>query len=153
MKKIIALFSFLSLTLLVSCGGGNGPEDVAQKFAEARAKGDYTTAKTYADATTGQMLDMLDQIMPKEEKEKQKKLDVKIEIISSEVKDSTAVVKFKSTSDKKTSEEQKLDLKKIKGDWKVTTNKEGMPPAPGAAPQGVPAPPAPVKDTAVAPAQ
>jgi len=154
MKKIIAVFAFLSLALMVSCSSGNGPEDVAKKFVEANSKADFATAKKYADEQTGQMLEMMAGFIPKDKQEELKKKNITIEIVSSEEKDSTAVVKYNvlvdGKADEKAPEAKSLDLKKIKGEWKVTMNKEGMP---GAQPKGAPqAAPATAPDTIAAPA-
>lgn len=160
MKKIIAVFAFLSMALLVSCSGGNSPEDVAKKFLEATNKGEYGEAKKYADEKTGQMLGMVEGMMPPDKKEEMKKKPVTVEIISSEEKDSIATVKYKLTGEGQTGDEKSLDLKKEKGDWKVTINKEDK--NKEGAPGAMPPPPAPVEadtlaapatDTAVAPAQ
>lgn len=54
-----------------------------------------------------------------------KDADVKTEIISSEVKDDKATVKYKSTGGKSgNSAEQTLQLVKVDGKWKVTIDKE-----------------------------
>ncbi len=73
----------------------------------------------------------------KEMKEKNK--DVKVDIVSSEVKDSIATVKYKvSGIEGATADEKKLELVKKDGEWKVDMKKEGMgggtpPPAPAPA--------------------
>ena len=161
MKKIIAVFAFLALALVVSCSGGNGPEEVAKKFLDATNTGEFGEAKKYADEKTGQMLGMVEGMMPPDKKAEMKKKAPKVEIISSEEKDSVAVVKYKLTGEGQAGEEKSLDLKKEKGDWKVTINKEDKNKE-GGAPGAMPAPQAPteadtlaapVEDTAVAPAQ
>lgn len=152
MKKIIAVFAFLSLGLLVSCGNENGPEGVAKKFLEAVNKGEFDEAKKYTDEQTGQMLGMVGGMMTPEKKEEAKKKDIKVEIVSSEVKDSIATVKYKLTGkDAEGTDEKTLALKKVGDDWKVTINKEdkNKEGVPGAA---APAAPAEATDTTAVPA-
>ncbi|WP_116790584.1 DUF4878 domain-containing protein [Flavobacterium psychrotrophum] len=161
MKKIIAVFAFLALAMVVSCSGGNGPEDVAKKFLDATNTGEFGEAKKYADEKTGQMLGMVEGMMPPDKKAEMKKKAPTVEIISSEEQDSIATVKYKLKGEGQGDEEKTLSLKKEKGDWKVTINKEDK--NKEGAPGAVPPPPAPteatdtitapVADTAVAPAQ
>jgi len=142
MKKVIAVFAFLSMTMLVSCSG-NGPEGVAKKFLELTGQGEFGKAKEYCDEKTGQLLGMAESMMPADKKAEAKKKKVNVEIISSEIKDDKAKVKYKASVEGETpaekSEEKTLDLVKVDGKWKVTidkenSNKEGM--GKGAAPSG-----------------
>ncbi len=126
MKKLFSVLAILSLTLFVSCSGGGTPESVAEKFILASSKGDFEEAKKYCDEKTGSMLGMMAGSMSEKDKEEAKKMDVKFEVVSSDVKEETAVVKYKMTAKGETSPEQSMDLKKVDGDWKVTINKEGM---------------------------
>ena len=157
MKKVIALVAFLSMTMLVSCSG-NGPEGVAKKFVELTTQGEFGEAKKYCDEKTGQLLGMAESMIPADKKAEAKKQKVNVEIISSEIKDDTAKVKYRATveGDKAGSEnsgEKTLDLVKVDGKWKVTIDKEngdkeGMG-GKGAAPSGVT--PADTMDPAAAP--
>jgi Domain of unknown function (DUF4878) len=119
MKKLFSVLAILSLTLFVSCSGGGTPESVAEKFLAHMSKGEMDEAKKYCDKDTATMLGEMGDMTP-EQKEEMKKMDVKIEVISSDVKDETAVVKYKVTNKGETSPEQSMNLKKVDGDWKVT---------------------------------
>ena len=58
---------------------------------------------------------------------KEKNKDVDVEIVSSEVNDDKATVKYKVTGiENNDNQEKSLDLVKVDGDWKVDINKEGM---------------------------
>ena len=119
MKKLFSVLAILSLTLFVSCSGGGSPESVAEKFLGHMSKAEYEEAKKYCDESTASMMsDMA--AMPSEQKEEVKKMDMKIEVISSDVKDDTAAVKYKMTPKGGTPQEQTMNLKKVDGDWKVT---------------------------------
>lgn len=142
MKKLVAIFAFLSMTMLVSCSG-NGPEGVAKKFLELTGKGDFAGAKKYCDEKTGQLLSMADSMLPADKKAEIAKKKVEIEIISSEEKGDKAKVKYKAKGEGESGEEKTLDLVKVDGEWKVTIDKEnGNKEGAG---KGVPAPPAPVE--------
>ncbi len=127
MKRYVKNIAFSALCLLaVACGGGNEPESVAKKFLEATTSGEIAEAKKYTDEQTGMMLGMTESMITPEKKAEMAKQKPDIEILSSEVKDSTAVVKYKITNTKtKESVEKQLDMKQVKGDWKVTVKKEG----------------------------
>lgn len=126
MKKLFSVLALLSLTLFVSCSGGDSPESVAEKFIMATSKGEFEEAKKYCDENTASMIGMMAGAMGEKEKEEAKKMEVKMDVISTDIKDDTAVVKYKMTAKGETSPEQKMDLKKVDGEWKVTINKEGM---------------------------
>jgi hypothetical protein len=140
MKKVIAVFAFLSMAMLVSCSG-NGPEVAAKKFLEAISSAEFAEAKKYCDDSTAGMIGMMEGMVTPDKKAEIKKQDVKIEITSSEVKDSTATVKYIATSKDKRDEKQEKELKLVKvgDDWKVTMGKEN--------PGSMPPPPAPMEPT------
>jgi Domain of unknown function (DUF4878) len=127
MKKIITAVAFLSLALTVSCSNENGPEGVTEKFIEASFKANFEESKKYADEKTASMIDIMILGLPDDQMEKMKKNDIDVKIISSDVKDSTAVVKYSVVENGKDSGEKALDLKKINDEWKVSINKEGTP--------------------------
>jgi len=138
MKRVIAVFAFLSMAMLVSCSG-NGPEAAAKKFLDATANGDFAEAKKYCDESTAGMIGMMEGMITPEKKEEIKKEGLKIEIKSSEVKDDKATVKYTSSSKSKPepSDEKELKLVKVGDEWKVTMGKEN--------PGSVPPPPAPTE--------
>jgi hypothetical protein len=141
MKKLIAVFSFLLLITLTSCSG-NKAEGVAKKFLELTGKGEFAEAKKYCDEKTGQLLGMADSMLPADKKAELAKRKIDIEIISSEITDDKAKVKYKATGDGEASVEKTLDLVKVDGEWKVSIDKEHKE---GMGNKGVPAPPAPVE--------
>ena len=150
MKKVVAVFAFLSMAMLVSCSG-NGPEEVAKKFLENTSNGEFTEAKKYCDQSTAGMIGMMESMITPEKKAEIKKEGLKIQIKSSEIKDDKATVKYTTTSASKPTPSDEKELKLIKEgkEWKVTMGKE----APGAAPAAPPAPAepaAPVDPTAPA---
>lgn len=125
--KLAALALVLSLSLS-SCSG-NGPEDTAKKFIEYTNQGEFSKAKELSTDKTAAMLGMAEgfaQGQGKMEEMKEKNKDVKVEIISSEVNEDKATVKFKLTGGENTSgSENQLNLVKVDGEWKVDMNKEG----------------------------
>jgi hypothetical protein len=124
MKKLFTIIAIACLTL-ISCSG-NGPEGVAKSFLSHTNKGEMAEAKKYCDEKTASILGMAESMLTPERIEEMKKKNVKIDIVSSEVKDETAKVTYQLTSEGEKSDEKTLDLKKVDGDWKVTMNKEGM---------------------------
>lgn len=128
MKNIFKVIAVLAFGLsVISCGGGgNSAEGVANKFLEASNKGNFEEAKKYTDEQTAQMMTMMSSYLTPDKKAELEKRDIKIDILSSEEKDSTAVVKYKLTDgETKKTQESQLDLKKVNDEWKVTVNKEG----------------------------
>lgn len=123
--KLAALALVLSLSLS-SCSG-NGPEDTAKKFIEYTNQGEFSKAKELSTDKTAAMLGMAEGFAQgKMEEMKEKNKDVKVEIISSEVNEDKATVKFKLTGGENTSgSENQLNLVKVDGEWKVDMNKEG----------------------------
>lgn len=126
MKKLFAMLAILSMTLFVSCGKDGGPEGVAEKFLVHTAKGEFDEAKKYCDESTGAMIGMAGGMITPEKKAEMQKKDIKVDIISSEIKEDTAKVKYKVTAEGEDPAEKTMDLKKVDGEWKVTINKEGM---------------------------
>jgi len=122
--KLFSLLAVLSFSLF-SCSG-NGPEGVAEKFVVLTSQGDFTEAKKYCDESTAAMMNMAETLVAgKKEELKEKNKDIKVDIISSDVKDDKATVKYNIVNGETTSEEKQIDLKKIDGEWKVSLNKEG----------------------------
>ncbi|TRW26568.1 DUF4878 domain-containing protein [Flavobacterium zepuense] len=150
MKKIFSIIAFMSMAMLVSCNDAQSKaESTAKSFLEANANADFAEAKKYCDANAAMMIGMLEGMIDAAKKEEIKSKDIKINIISTEVKDNTAVVKYKvvSKGSPETSEKQ-LDLIKEGEDWKVTLGNK--------TPNGSTAPTAPAPSAeapATAPAQ
>jgi len=141
MKKLFSIIAFMSMAMLVSCNNEQSKaESTAKSFLEANAKADFAEAKKYCDANAAMMIGMLEGMIDAAKKEEIKSKDIKINIISSEVKDNTAVVKYKvvSKGSPETSEKQ-LDLVKEGEEWKVTLGNKG----PVGGPNGGTAPTAP----------
>jgi hypothetical protein len=125
-NKTFFLLAFVSFSFLASCSNDGNPEAVAEKFLNHVNKGEFKEAKEYCDEQTAQLIGMMESMVAGKEDE-MKKLDAKVEIISSEVKDDKATVKYKTTSTKEpVGKEQSLQLVKVDGKWKVTIDKENM---------------------------
>jgi len=125
MKKVIAVLALASMSLFVACSG-NGPEGTAEKFVLHSTKGEFEEAKKYGTESTGRLLSMAEALGGEKIAEmKEKNKDAKVEIISSEVKDTTAVVKYKVTGmEGNDGTERSLNLVKRDNDWKVNMSKE-----------------------------
>ena len=124
--KLIAITTLLSLSLF-SCSG-NGPEGVTKKFVKLTSQGEFTEAKELCTEKTASLLSMAEGFAGDKISEmKEKNKDVDVEIVSSEVNDDKATVKYKVTGiENNDNQEKSLDLVKVDGDWKVDINKEGM---------------------------
>lgn len=127
MRKFVLGLSMMASLLLVSCSGG-GPEGTVKQFVAHTSKGEFEEAKKYGTESTNGLLSMAQQFGGSQAAEmKEKNKDVKVDIISSDVKDSIATVKYKVTGIANPSDEEKeLNLVKQNGDWKVDMKKEGM---------------------------
>lgn len=125
MRKVVFFLAMMATTFFVSCSG-NGPEGVAEKFIVHSSKGEFAEAKKYCTESTGQLLSMAEAFAGDKINEiKEKNKGIKVDIVSSEVKDSTATVSYKvSGIEGAAAEEKSLDLVKRSGDWKVNINKE-----------------------------
>ncbi|MEZ0005233.1 hypothetical protein ABH942_000584 [Flavobacterium sp. 28YEA47A] len=122
--KAFLILGFLSFSFFVSCSNDSNPEAVAEKFLNHVNKGEFKEAKEYCDEQTASLIGMMES-MAGAKKDELKKNDAKVEIISSEVKDDKATVKYKTVGGKaETSAEQTLNLVKVDGKWKVTIDKE-----------------------------
>lgn len=124
-NKAFLILGFLSFTFFASCSNDSDPEAVAKKFLDHVNKGEFKEAKEYCDEQTASLIGMMESMAGDKTKEL-KDQDVKTEIISSEVKEDKATVKYKSTGGKAgaTGAEQTLNLVKVDGKWKVTIDKE-----------------------------
>ncbi|MDQ7962081.1 DUF4878 domain-containing protein [Flavobacterium lindanitolerans] len=122
--KAFLILGFLSFTFFVSCSNDSNPEAVAEKFLNHVNKGEFKEAKEYCDEQTASLIGMMES-MAGAKKDELKKNDAKVEIISSEVKDDKATVKYKTVGGKaEAAAEQTLNLVKVDGKWKVTIDKE-----------------------------
>lgn len=121
MKNLIFALPVLVALLFVACGGGGKkPKDVAIAFANAMAKQDYTTAKKYATEDTKKTIDLIKGMAGEKKPGKTPKYVVVSENISGE----SATVKLKNTADG--DKESEVSLKKVKGKWLVSMDKQQM---------------------------
>ncbi|MEA2042301.1 MAG: DUF4878 domain-containing protein [Bacteroidota bacterium] len=123
MKKFTTIgFVLLFTTFMFSCGGGSSssPQDAAESFLKALTKQDYDTAKKYSTETTVQMLTMIESMagMASEEDMDMGSMD-DITWGETDIDGDNAVVHYKTPEG-----DEKLDLKKVDGDWKVDMKKE-----------------------------
>lgn len=127
MRKLVFGLSMLASLLLVSCSGG-GPEGTVKQFVTHTSKGEFEEAKKFGTESTNGLLSMAQQFGGSQAAEmKEKNKDVKVEIVSSDVKDSVATVKYKvSGVANPSNDEKEMNLVKQDGEWKVDMKKEGM---------------------------
>ena len=131
-----APFCYLTPKGKVESNGPNAPEAVAQKFLETAMTGDIDAAKKYMSKETVMMLDGFEEMAKKqdekkykEEKEQQKKKakekskGVKIEKKDVKVDGDKATVTFKLSKEGEKAEEEKIELVKEDGEWKVALKK------------------------------
>ena len=122
MKKLTTIgFVLMFATFMFSCGGGDTPKDVAETFLTALAEQDYDTAKKHGTKSTAQMLSMIESMAKMASDEDIEKGDME-EITWGETEidgDTVAVVRYTTPNG-----EEKMDLKKVDGDWKVDMKKE-----------------------------
>lgn len=128
-KSLAVILLALSMTTACKSGGAN-PEATAEKFIKAVQGFDFEEAKKYSSKESAAMIDMMKGFMaaaPAEELEKQKAeaKNTKIEVISSNVAEdgNTATVTLKATTPDGNSKEDKIDLVKEDGEWKVNFKK------------------------------
>lgn len=123
--KAFLILGFLSFSFFASCSNDSNPEAVAEKFLNHVNKGEFAEAKEFCDEQTASLIGMMES-MAGSKKDELKDSGVKVEIISSEVNEDKAVVKYKTTGGKAgaTAAEQSLNLVKVDGKWKVTIDKE-----------------------------
>ena len=124
-NKTFFLLAFVSFGFLTSCSNDSNPEAVAEKFLNHINKGEFGEAKKYCDKKTADLIGMMESMTAGKEAELKGK-DIKAEIVSSEVKDDKASVKYKTVGKDAPAEakEQSLELIKEDGKWKVTIDKE-----------------------------
>lgn len=111
MKKVKLFFIALLLAVFMASCSSNHPEAVAVKFLEAGSQMDFEGAKKYCDESTGALLDMAASFakMAPQDKKPEK---VTFTVVSSEVKEDTATVIYKTDKDET---EKTIGLKKNRG--------------------------------------
>lgn len=120
-NKITLILVAVTFTLFVSCSEGNTPETVAKSFLLHTTKGEFAKAKKYADPATLSMFETIEKLGGEKMVEEAKKQEITIEILSSEVNENTAIVKYRSKSkENKNESEQSINLTKIDGKWKAS---------------------------------
>lgn len=126
MRKLTGIGIVLFFTLFfAACGGSSdNPQDVAKDFLKALADKNYDKAKDLGTQNTAMMIGMIESMAsmaPDSIQNNEDQMDMDI-IKWGETKiDGDVATCFYSTPDK---EEQKLDLKKIDGKWKVDMKKD-----------------------------
>lgn len=126
MKKLSGIGIVLLFALFFSaCGGSSdNPQDVAKDFLNALNDKDYSKAKDLGTENTAMMIGMIEsmaKMAPDSLKNDEDKADMDaIEWGDTKIDGDNATC-FYSTPDKK---DQKLDLKKVDGKWKVDMKKD-----------------------------
>lgn len=125
MKNVVrSLVAVLTVVFMISCGGGSSPEAVAKDFLKALADQDYEKAKELGTERTGQMITFIESMakMAKENGEEMKKTDMpEIEFDECKIDGDKAVCTYTSEG-----KEEKIELIKVDGEWKVDMAKENQ---------------------------
>ena len=125
MKKLMSIgLVFLFAFMIASCGGSSdNPQDVAKEFMTALAEQDYDTAKDLGTENTVMMIGMIESMASMApEGEADSGMDDPADITWGETEvDGDNAVCYYSTPDKA---DQKVELVKVDGDWKVDMKKE-----------------------------
>lgn len=125
MKKLTGIGIVLVFALFFSaCGGSSdNPQDVAKDFLKALADKNYDKAKDLGTENTSMMIGMIESMAKMAPDSLQKDEDADMDAIEwGDTKiDGDSATCFYSTPDKK---DQKLDLKKVDGKWKVDMKKD-----------------------------
>lgn len=117
MKKVFSILTVaIAALVIVSCGGGSGPEAVAEQYLKHIANGEYEKAEALGTEGTKQFIGFIKNF-PKSEKKNEVK-DVKCTV---EPGDTTAVCTY-CCDDK--GESAKINLAKQGGKWLVDQKKE-----------------------------
>ena len=115
MKKLLKITFALFAIFLISACSSSGPQDVAEKFIKAvYTDQDFDAAAEYGTESTAAMLAMAKSFAKEEDKGKTFK------IINTEIDEDKAVCTYTIDEDES---ENKLDLIKVDGDWKVEMKK------------------------------
>lgn len=126
MRKFLSLsLVVLIATFMFSCGGGSSsdPKAVAEDFLKALATQDYDSAKELGTEQTVQMLSMIEgmiSMMPKDQVEKDKENIKTLKMGEVKIDGDNAVVYYDTAKESG----QKIELKKVDGDWKVDMKKD-----------------------------
>jgi Domain of unknown function (DUF4878) len=107
--------ALLAVVVLWACGGKGGPKEVAEKFLNAIAAGDYDGASKYATKEAQESLKMMATMGGGEKGEA-----AKIEIGDVKEEGDKATVSYKENGTDKT-----LDMVKEDGEWKANWSKGG----------------------------
>lgn len=123
-SKIIFLLSLCCL-LLAGCSE-NTPQAVAKAYCKAVFNSDFKKAKSLCTPETEEALDLVAGLTKKEELERMKAAEKEFYIVdyTLDEKEGTAKVMIKVTLKEKGAEkpevmDQKIELKKVDGKWKV----------------------------------
>lgn len=124
MKNLMKIgFVLVFSAFMFACGGSSDdPQAVAKDFLTALADQDYDAAKKLGTENTVQMLTMIESMadMAPEGEDMDMGADMDaIEWGETEVDGDSAVVHYKAED-----KEEKLDLVKVDGEWKVDMKKE-----------------------------
>ncbi len=125
MKKLTGIGIVLMFTLFfAACGGSSdNPQDVAKDFLQALADKDYDKAKELGTDNTAMMIGMIESMaaMAPDSLQEDDSADMDaIEWGETEIDGDNAVCHYSSPDQK----DQKIDLKKVDGKWKVDMKKD-----------------------------
>ncbi len=125
MKKLLSIGMIVLVAFTFSCGGGSSsdPKAVAEDFLKALAEQDYAAAKELGTESTVALISMIEgmaSMIPEDQKNADKEDIKSLKMGDVEIDGDNAVVYY--GTDKKSGE--KIDLKKVDGEWKVNMKKE-----------------------------
>ena len=119
MKKISSIILFAALMLVyTSCGKGDSPKSITEKFLSAVSSGDYDVAKKFGTEDTDRLLDFMSSF--KKMGVEPGGTDLKFEVTDEQITGDQAVVKVHVDGHAK---EQQFNLIKEDGKWKVAMTK------------------------------
>ncbi len=126
MKKLLVITLAIVSLVFVQCKKGNTPEQVTEKFISALQQNDFEVAKSLADSTALEILNMIESLVTQmgEPVTKNDSIVPDVKDIICEDMDSKDMKKCTYTSQ---GTQNYVELKKIKNEWKVVNfPKEGF---------------------------
>ncbi len=124
-KNLFKIATFIAVSILIACAGGEGPKNVAEKFLKETQAENFDGAKKYCTEETGKLLDMMASFAKMGDKDKKEKKDEKkFTMVDEKIDGDNATVTYKIEG--KETGEQSLKMKKVNGKWLVSVSKDDM---------------------------
>lgn len=122
MKNLSKLMAIAVMAFMVSCGGGDSPKTVAEKFLKETQAKNFDAAKKLATEETGKMIDMMASLSKSVPDDKEKK-EGKLTDFTEKIEGDAATVTYKEEGK---DGEQSMKMKKVDGKWLVSMSKADM---------------------------